>query len=377
MSASSTINGDETLAGKPQLKAEQRVAERCRQRRRAALARAGPPRSRRQAAPARLEAPEGRRPRRRPAAPARSRSRRSPDGYVPGVRVDRARQLRRRADSPTACSSTPAAARCSRARAWSTTRPTASRRRRRSTSAARCRRRTAPATSAKGPYTVTADAGVRAIDVFASADNPQRHRAEPLPRHHAGRPGRTPARRRSASATNRPAASRPATTSSRSATSRAHGARGPRRAPTPARCSLDDSPPPTPYLARWNLFPANPPLSALDADPWNTPSTDTRQKWCWRSEPDRGRLRSRDRQPRLAHAVGRRRQDRHADEHDDRQQRAHGRVLADRRTARAEPVPPDERDARLHVPVDERVVHDATATPPTRSSGRASTSRPR
>ena len=124
----------------------------------------------------------------------------------------------------------------------------------------------------------------------------------------------------------------------RSATSWAKAPRGP-PAHLHGHAALDNTAPPTPYLARWDLFPANPPLSALDADPWNTPSTDTRQKWCWKSSPNAadcnrviGNLASRT-------PVGRRRQDRHGDEHDDRQQRAHGRVLADRRTARAEPVP--------------------------------------
>ena len=32
---------------------------------------------------------------------------------------------------------------------------------------------------------------------------------------------------------------------------------------------------------RWKVFPANPPLSALTADPWGNASTDTRQTWCW------------------------------------------------------------------------------------------------
>ncbi len=37
-----------------------------------------------------------------------------------------------------------------------------------------------------------------------------------------------------------------------------------------------------PFLdPRWKAFPANPPLSTLPADPWNNPSTDTRQVWCW------------------------------------------------------------------------------------------------
>jgi extracellular elastinolytic metalloproteinase len=49
--------------------------------------------------------------------------------------------------------------------------------------------------------------------------------------------------------------------------------------------TVDDSPPPPPYLARWKAFPANPPLATLDFYPWNNPGTDTRQTWCWRSAP--------------------------------------------------------------------------------------------
>jgi extracellular elastinolytic metalloproteinase len=34
-------------------------------------------------------------------------------------------------------------------------------------------------------------------------------------------------------------------------------------------------------LARWNAFPANPPLNPLPGYPWNNPSTDTRKQFCW------------------------------------------------------------------------------------------------
>ena len=49
--------------------------------------------------------------------------------------------------------------------------------------------------------------------------------------------------------------------------------------------TLDDTPAPPPYLARWKAFPANPPLAGLDQFSWNNPSTDTRETWCWRSAP--------------------------------------------------------------------------------------------
>src|SRR6266542_3716294 len=58
---------------------------------------------------------------------------------------------------------------------------------------------------------------------------------------------------------------------------------GPWAAPTTytGHLTLDDTPAPAPYLARWKAFPANPPLAALDLFPWNNPSTDTRKTWCW------------------------------------------------------------------------------------------------
>ena len=49
--------------------------------------------------------------------------------------------------------------------------------------------------------------------------------------------------------------------------------------------TIDDSPAPPAYWARWKAFPATPPLSATDQYPWGNPSTDTRKTWCWRSAP--------------------------------------------------------------------------------------------
>ncbi|MDQ3778467.1 MAG: M36 family metallopeptidase, partial [Actinomycetota bacterium] len=45
--------------------------------------------------------------------------------------------------------------------------------------------------------------------------------------------------------------------------------------------TIDDTPAPAPYIARWKVFPNSPPLPPLEQDPWNHPSTDTRQIWCW------------------------------------------------------------------------------------------------
>ncbi|HEY7017437.1 MAG TPA: M36 family metallopeptidase [Gaiellaceae bacterium] len=49
--------------------------------------------------------------------------------------------------------------------------------------------------------------------------------------------------------------------------------------------TIDDSPAPPDYWARWKAFPANPPLATNDMFPWGNPSTDTRKTWCWRSAP--------------------------------------------------------------------------------------------
>ncbi len=54
--------------------------------------------------------------------------------------------------------------------------------------------------------------------------------------------------------------------------------------------SLDDSPPPGAYLAKWKAFTNLPPLYTIDQDPWNLPSTDTRETWCWVMAPGCDRL---------------------------------------------------------------------------------------
>ena len=52
----------------------------------------------------------------------------------------------------------------------------------------------------------------------------------------------------------------------------------------------DASPAPPAYLARWKVFPANPPLHTVDGYPWNHPDTDTRETWCWFAAPGCERL---------------------------------------------------------------------------------------
>ena len=49
--------------------------------------------------------------------------------------------------------------------------------------------------------------------------------------------------------------------------------------------TIDDSPAPPAYWARWKAFPATPPLATNTMYPWGNPSTDTRKTWCWRSAP--------------------------------------------------------------------------------------------
>jgi len=70
------------------------------------------------------------------------------------------------------------------------------------------------------------------------------------------------------------------------------GGSSPWAAPTTytGHLTLDDSPAPAPYLARWQAFPANPPLGALDMYPWIHADTDTRETWCWRSAPNCDRV---------------------------------------------------------------------------------------
>ena len=134
----------------------------------------------------------------------------------------------------------------------------------------------------QGPYTVEADDHIRAIDVYAGADHPLQDIVLNLYQ------GET--RVAQADALFTPERIRYA----------------PEGGPAPGDyfvevCEFDDDTPPVeprtyqgtvtldntaaeaPYLARWQVFPANPPLAAMAADPWGHPSTDTRERWCWRA----------------------------------------------------------------------------------------------
>jgi extracellular elastinolytic metalloproteinase len=52
--------------------------------------------------------------------------------------------------------------------------------------------------------------------------------------------------------------------------------------------TLHDSSPPAPFTARWRVFPSTPLHNQLAADPWNNPSTDVREDWCWRATTNAG-----------------------------------------------------------------------------------------
>ena len=47
--------------------------------------------------------------------------------------------------------------------------------------------------------------------------------------------------------------------------------------------TLDDSAPAGPFAPRWRVFAGTPLHNQLARDPWNNPSTDVREDWCWRA----------------------------------------------------------------------------------------------
>jgi extracellular elastinolytic metalloproteinase len=136
----------------------------------------------------------------------------------------------------------------------------------------------------KGPFTVTADSGVRAIDVFANADVPTNdiilkffRGTELLLEEDTGT---TPEGGRY-----QPVGGVPAGDYTVQVCEFADGT--PPRDPRTysGTVGFDTSPA---YLARWKAFAANPPLNPFAADPWNNPSTDTRDNWCWRAGSNPG-----------------------------------------------------------------------------------------
>jgi hypothetical protein len=133
----------------------------------------------------------------------------------------------------------------------------------------------------KGPFTVADGSGVRAIDVFANADSNLNDIVLKLFRGTTevaeADTVRTPERIRYA-----PTGGVPAGDYNVAVCEFADG-----QPPVDPRTytgtiDFDTSPPPSPYTARWDANPANPPLNQLPSDPWNDPSTDTRVEMCWK-----------------------------------------------------------------------------------------------
>ena len=54
-----------------------------------------------------------------------------------------------------------------------------------------------------------------------------------------------------------------------------------RRANRQGRAPREHASSTSPTTRAWKAFPANPPIGGLNAYPWNYPSTDTRDIWCW------------------------------------------------------------------------------------------------
>ena len=133
----------------------------------------------------------------------------------------------------------------------------------------------------KGPYTVAADDHVRAIDVFAGADAPLQDIVLRLYRDTTllaeADTLLTPERIRYAPAGGPPVGDYLVEVCEFEDDTPPVEPRTYRGTVT-----LDNTAAPAPYTARWTVFPANPPLHALPSDPWNHPSTDTRERWCWR-----------------------------------------------------------------------------------------------
>ena len=240
-------------------------------------------------------------------------------------------------------------------------------------------RRTPGCDTPKGPFTV-AD-GSTASARSTSSPTPTTRRNDIVlklfRRRDRRSPSRTPSARPSASATRRTAASRRATTRP------GVRVRGRRAAGRAAHLDRDDRARrlrrrPQPFTARWRAFTANPPLTPLAPDPWNNPSTDTRENLCWKqsttpSDCDRvvGNPASRspwdfDPQDRT------RRRTRRAATTPARPSRG------PTRPARARPVPPGQPDRDYSFPwTNEWFAQDCnpgTPTAPTFRSARASTS---
>jgi extracellular elastinolytic metalloproteinase len=133
----------------------------------------------------------------------------------------------------------------------------------------------------KGPYSVAATDGVRAIDVFANADSIANDIVLKLFRDTTqvaeADTVRTPERIRYA-----PEGGVPAGDYFVQVCEFGDGQPPVEPRTYTGTINFDTSAPPAPYVARWRANPANPPLNPLPFDPWNNPSTDTRANMCWK-----------------------------------------------------------------------------------------------
>ena len=134
-----------------------------------------------------------------------------------------------------------------------------------------------------GPFVVNAGDGIRAIDGFANADTPANDIILKLFKE--GTPDalieadtvRTPERFRY-----EPAGGVPPGTYNVQVCEFGDGTPPIQPLTYTGTVRLDNTAAPSPFLARWRAFTANPPLNALAQDPWKNPSTDTRQNLCWK-----------------------------------------------------------------------------------------------
>ena len=139
----------------------------------------------------------------------------------------------------------------------------------------------------KGPYAVADGAGVRAIDVLADASTPAQDIVLKLFRGTTlvaqADTVRTPERIRYAPATG-------VLPGDYFVQVCEFGDGAPPAEPRTysGTITLDASTPPKPYTARWDAFGGTPPHNALDADPWDNPSSDTRAEWCWKASSTAG-----------------------------------------------------------------------------------------
>ena len=137
-----------------------------------------------------------------------------------------------------------------------------------------------------GPYTVNAGQGVRAIDVFANADNAAQdillrlYRGDTLVAE--ADTLRTPERIRYAPAGGVPAGDYFVVVCEYDDAQNVPPVEPRTYSGT---INFDTTTPPPAYTARWRVFGGMPLHNTLELDPWDNPSTDIREDWCWRASP--------------------------------------------------------------------------------------------